>query len=61
MQGLSSLYNDNMQSQRPWSQSNVSNVSRLFDKFDVQTTSYHVVSSRIDLHLCDDNKTDTSM
>ncbi|XP_048728642.1 bridge-like lipid transfer protein family member 3B isoform X4 [Ostrea edulis] len=59
MQGLSSLYMDNMQTQRPRSQSNVPSASRLFERFDVQTTSYHVISSRIDLHLCDDNTTDT--
>ncbi|XP_061178016.1 bridge-like lipid transfer protein family member 3B isoform X2 [Saccostrea echinata] len=59
IQGLTSLYNDNSQSQRPRSQSNPSHVSQLFERFDVQTTSYHVISSRIDLHLCDDNTTDT--
>ncbi|XP_062591899.1 bridge-like lipid transfer protein family member 3B isoform X2 [Saccostrea cucullata] len=59
IQGLTSLYSDNSESQRPRSQSNPSHVSQLFERFDVQTTSYHVISSRIDLHLCDDNTTDT--
>ncbi|XP_012267843.2 UHRF1-binding protein 1-like isoform X1 [Athalia rosae] len=29
-------------------------ISRLFTKFDVVETSYHFLSQRIDLHLCDD-------
>lgn len=31
-----------------------SKVSRVFTKFDVLSTSYHLITSRIDLHLCDD-------
>lgn len=31
-----------------------SKVSRVFAKFDVLSTSYHLITSRIDLHLCDD-------
>ncbi|KAJ8298803.1 hypothetical protein KUTeg_022863 [Tegillarca granosa] len=45
--------------QRQRSQSN-SNIARLFTRYDVQTTSYHVISSRIDLHLCDDSTPDTN-
>jgi len=30
---------------------------KLFQKYDVLTTSYHLISSRIDLHLCDDRPT----
>ena len=26
-----------------------------FSRYDVQTTSYHLITSRIDLHLCDDS------
>ena len=32
--------------------------ARLFAKYDVSTTSYHLITSRIDLHLCDDTPTD---
>ncbi|XP_014780319.1 bridge-like lipid transfer protein family member 3A isoform X2 [Octopus bimaculoides] len=31
-----------------------SKASRVFTKFDVLSTSYHLITSRIDLHLCDD-------
>ncbi|GAB1600654.1 UHRF1-binding protein 1-like isoform X2 [Argonauta hians] len=31
-----------------------SKASRVFSKFDVLSTSYHLITSRIDLHLCDD-------
>ncbi|KAL3842978.1 hypothetical protein ACJMK2_020946 [Sinanodonta woodiana] len=33
---------------------NTSATSKIFVKYDVPTTSYHVITSRIDLHLCDD-------
>ncbi|KAK3581543.1 hypothetical protein CHS0354_031884 [Potamilus streckersoni] len=33
---------------------NTSTASKIFAKYDVPTTSYHVITSRIDLHLCDD-------
>ncbi|KAL3981942.1 N-terminal region of Chorein a TM vesicle-mediated sorter family protein [Acanthocheilonema viteae] len=32
-------------------------VSTLFRSFDVERTSYHVYVSKIDLHLCDDDRT----
>ena len=43
------------QQQRPVSQSN---EARLFQKYDVLCTSYHVITSRVDLHLCDDTPLD---
>jgi len=29
-------------------------ISKIFTKYDVVETSYHFLSQRIDLHLCDD-------
>ena len=29
-------------------------ISRIFSRYDVVETSYHFLSQRIDLHLCDD-------
>lgn len=41
------------QQSRSKSQSHTA-ISRLFTKYDVVETSYHFLSQRIDLHLCDD-------
>lgn len=45
--------------QKPKSQSNStaannSSFSPAFNKFDIQQTSYHVNTGRIDIHICDD-------
>ncbi|KAM9005486.1 UHRF1-binding protein 1 isoform X1 [Sarcophilus harrisii] len=39
-------------------QSNVSNsrISQYFEKFDVKESSYHLLISRLDLHICDDSQ-----
>ncbi|KAK3104114.1 hypothetical protein FSP39_024532 [Pinctada imbricata] len=42
------------QNARARSQSNT-HIANLFSRFDVPTTTYHVITSRIDLHLCDDS------
>ncbi|KAL5007583.1 hypothetical protein ScPMuIL_016389, partial [Solemya velum] len=47
------------QHSRPRSQS-ASAIGRGFSKFDILTTSYHLITSRIDLHLCDDSATDSN-
>ncbi|XP_060078539.1 bridge-like lipid transfer protein family member 3B, partial [Ylistrum balloti] len=47
-------------SQRARSQSNTT-PAQYFMKYDVQTTSYHLISSRIDLHLCDDSSPDSNV
>ncbi|XP_069133817.1 bridge-like lipid transfer protein family member 3B [Argopecten irradians] len=46
--------------QRPRSASNAT-PAQAFMKYDVQTTSYHLISSRIDLHLCDDSSPDSNV
>ena len=33
---------------------NQSPASALFNRFDIHETSYHVLTGRIDLHICDD-------
>ncbi|KAM4700252.1 bridge-like lipid transfer protein family member 3A [Discoglossus pictus] len=45
----------------PWSisppaASNTSSVGQYFDKFDVKETSYHLLISRLDLHVCDESQ-----
>ncbi|XP_070199666.1 bridge-like lipid transfer protein family member 3B [Littorina saxatilis] len=45
------------QQARPQDPSSQSAIARLFARFDVTTTSYHLVTSRFDLHLCDDTDT----
>jgi hypothetical protein len=35
-------------------------AQRFFARFDVITTSYHLVTSRFDLHLCDDTESNPS-
>lgn len=47
------------QAQRPQESSSMSAAARLFTRFDVTTTSYHLVTSRFDLHLCDDTSAAT--
>ena len=32
-------------------------ISKLFNKYDIGETSYHLHSGRIDLHLCEDPST----
>lgn len=41
-------------SQQARKQGQTSDISRVFSKYDVVETSYHFLSQRIDLHLCDD-------
>lgn len=36
-----------------------SDIQKLFAKYDVVETSYHVYCGRIDLHLCEDANPDT--
>ncbi|XP_075470181.1 bridge-like lipid transfer protein family member 3A [Ascaphus truei] len=33
-----------------------SSISQYFDKFDVKETSYHLLISRLDLHICDESQ-----
>ncbi|WAR03200.1 UH1BL-like protein [Mya arenaria] len=47
-----------LQQQHQQRQRGQTTEAQLFQKFDVLTTSYHLITSRIDLHLCDDNPTD---
>lgn len=49
------------QQARPQDPSSQSAIARLFARFDVTTTSYHLVTSRFDLHLCDDTDTPSGM
>ena len=49
--GADQLYMQQQQQSRPRSQTN---EAKYFQKYDVQTTSYHLITSRVDLHLCDD-------
>ncbi|XP_068125504.1 bridge-like lipid transfer protein family member 3A [Hyperolius riggenbachi] len=45
----------------PWSasppRSNSSSLGQYFDKFDVKETSYHLVISKLELHVCDESQT----
>lgn len=41
-------------SQQARKQGRESDISRMFSRYDVVETSYHFLSQRIDLHLCDD-------
>lgn len=41
-------------SQQARKQGRESDISKIFNKYDVVETSYHFLSQRIDLHLCDD-------
>ncbi|OWF43212.1 UHRF1-binding protein 1-like isoform X2 [Mizuhopecten yessoensis] len=54
------MYPQQQASQRARSQSNAT-PAQYFMKYDVQTTSYHLISSRIDLHLCDDSSPDSNV
>ncbi|KAK7486402.1 hypothetical protein BaRGS_00022326, partial [Batillaria attramentaria] len=47
------------QQQRTQESTSTSAAAKLFTRFDVATTSYHLVTSRFDLHLCDDTATAT--
>ncbi|XP_010992813.3 bridge-like lipid transfer protein family member 3A isoform X1 [Camelus dromedarius] len=38
------------------SNSNSSRLSQYFEKFDVKESSYHLLISRLDLHICDDSQ-----
>uniref|UniRef100_A0A2K5R2G6 Bridge-like lipid transfer protein family member 3A n=1 Tax=Cebus imitator TaxID=2715852 RepID=A0A2K5R2G6_CEBIM len=38
------------------SSSNSSRLSQYFEKFDVKESSYHLLISRLDLHICDDSQ-----
>ncbi|XP_060600792.1 bridge-like lipid transfer protein family member 3B isoform X2 [Ruditapes philippinarum] len=49
--GADQLYMQQQLQSRPRSQTN---EAKYFQKYDVQTTSYHLITSRVDLHLCDD-------
>ena len=49
------------QQSRPQESSSSSSIAKLFARFDVVTTSYHLVTSRFDLHLCDDTATSSGM
>lgn len=41
-------------SQQARKQGKESDISKIFNRYDVIETSYHFLSQRIDLHLCDD-------
>uniref|UniRef100_A0A8C6JS67 UHRF1-binding protein 1 n=1 Tax=Melopsittacus undulatus TaxID=13146 RepID=A0A8C6JS67_MELUD len=48
--------------QQSWSQSfgvspNASSIGQYFDKHDMKESSYHLLISRLDLHICDDSHT----
>ncbi|NWU89613.1 URFB1 protein, partial [Upupa epops] len=48
--------------QQSWSQPfavnpNASSISQYFDKHDMKESSYHLLISRLDLHICDDSHT----
>ena len=43
------------QQQRSAADKQESSTAKYFSKFDVVSTSYHLITSRFDLHLCDDS------
>ncbi|XP_053383939.1 bridge-like lipid transfer protein family member 3B isoform X2 [Mercenaria mercenaria] len=53
--GADQLYMQQQQQSRARSQTN---EAKYFQRYDVQTTSYHLITSRVDLHLCDDTPTE---
>ncbi|XP_052224963.1 UHRF1-binding protein 1-like isoform X2 [Dreissena polymorpha] len=46
------------QQQQQQRQRSETNEAKLFQRYDVLTTSYHLITSRVDLHLCDDTPLD---
>ncbi|KAM8977260.1 bridge-like lipid transfer protein family member 3A [Pelodytes ibericus] len=46
----------NLWSLTPPPSSTSSSLSQYFDKFDVKETSYHLLISRLDLHVCDESQ-----
>lgn len=48
--------------QQSWSQPfgvspNATSIGQYFDKHDMKESSYHLLISRLDLHICDDSHT----
>ncbi|EHB06967.1 UHRF1-binding protein 1 [Heterocephalus glaber] len=55
-QSWAQAFGGNQGSSSSSSNSNSSRLSQYFEKFDVKESSYHLLISRLDLHICDDSQ-----
>ncbi|XP_046559644.1 LOW QUALITY PROTEIN: UHRF1-binding protein 1-like [Haliotis rubra] len=58
-QGHSRTQSEQFRQQQQQQQPTLQTRGSAFAKYDVASTSYHLITSRIDLHLCDDRPVDT--
>ena len=52
------IYQNQQQQQQQKQSRSMTSELKYFQRYDVATTSYHFITGRIDLHLCDDTPPD---
>ena len=52
------IYQNQQQQQQHKQSRSMTSEMKYFQRYDVATTSYHFITGRIDLHLCDDTPPD---